>query len=388
MPGNEMREIGINNCYDLYKAKFGRSIKDHLEKTIEESYQEIGKKIESFVRENFQDSGCYDSNDPTATREKKILTEIIKSKNSLLNLVDSPYVHLYMKHKGNVPEFARGVTWHWLSSASEFPMPLHLKFENLKEMLISIGFHSAIYYGNDRLSAIFKEKDPSVNWPKKEDIEIYQIKHLEKKLKQFQEKLTREKELYLKLESYDKNEYNIQREANEILEKELDQKKVQLSQTEIELQLLKEKFFFHEDSFYDSYVFGDILPELKAVYTLLKEYRVYESNWGYFCHCLTLNNYSSPEPLKLKLSLRGSNFDTKDLGYVFNLLQNEFHSHSKSEYVQWLSSIVEIESSRGNQQDIEDFYRKHIRPYKKSKTGPAFYEQITEKLHFFSITLD
>ena len=377
-----MQEIGMNNCYDLYKEKFGESIKDPLEQTLTESQQEIDSKIESFVRKTFLNYNIEDSNGSAVTR---ILKEIIKSKNYLLNLLDSPYLNLYIRHKGDAAEMARGVTWHWLSAPKQaLPLPTHLKFYNLKEILVSIGFHYSIYYGNDHFLAILKNNDPAIAWPEKENLEIYRIHYLEEKLKQFEERLIRQKEVQTQLESYNKKKYDIQKEAYIKVEKELEQKNDQLSRSRSEFKFLKDTYFFHEDRLYDNYVFGDILPELKSVYLLLKEYKIYESNWGYFCHCLTVDNYSTPEPLKLNLNLQGKDLDSKDIGYILNLLQNKFFKPQKQEYLIWLTKVVTLKSGLGKViNDMPDFYKKKVRPYKKGKSQPRFYDEINSKMSYF-----
>ena len=276
-----MKEFNVNNCYKLYEDKFGESIQEPLENTIRESQTEIEKKLEAFLKNNLHEPLPVENlSNREDTKAKRILSEIIRSKNHLLSFFDSPYLHLYTKYKENPSELARWITWHWLlSSPSKFPVSDPFKYEKLKEILTAIGYHSAIYYFNDYISSYIEESDPTISWPKKEQLEIYRIDELNKQLDQ-QKKLLADSEIV-------KNDYSARQEK--IISKlraELDQKKEELSLIKAKLELLEGPYFFHEDNLFKDYVFGDILPELKSVYHLLKEHKLYNS-------CLL---YTSPSP--------------------------------------------------------------------------------------------
>lgn len=413
-----MKEIELNNCYNLYEEKFGEPIKDILEKIIQDSKNEVDSELEVFVQKHFVEPIPADNPDHgVETREKRILNEVIKCKNSLLDLQTSPYLHLYIAYQNDIPQFARHITWHWLSSpAASFPLSTQLKFKNLKEILFSIGYNSSIYYWNDRFISILEEKDPAPGWPKKEHVEIYHLKQLEEKLKQqeklkealekhyqekfknqeelenlqvkqLKEKLNQQMQLNALLEIRYNQRVNQLRDVNKNLDEELDQNKDNLSQYRAELQLLKGPFFFYEDGLYKDYVFGDILPELKSVYNLLKEYKIYESNWGYFCYCLTWNNCSTgfPEQQKLTFNIQNSDLTADDLGYILHILKRHYFYESQLPYLQWLINTIEIISGHGkkftSEEDYIKFNEKSIRSYKTGKSRPNFYAEINTKLN-------
>lgn len=377
-----MKEFNVNNCYKLYEDKFGESIQEPLVNTIRESQTEIESKLENFIQEKFQDpipAALLDSN--IDTKAKRVLNEIINSKNHLLNHLNSPFLHLYINYKEDVPELARRVTWYWLSfPKSGLPVKQDQKLKNLKETLISIGYHLSIYYWNDSFSSFIEENDPTVKWPKKDQLEIYQINSLD-------EELSRQKKLNTEFRSLDNKWLMKEKEANKKLSKELDEKKDELSRCRTDLQLLNGPYFYHEDSLFKDYVFGDILPELKSVYDLLKEYQVYNSNWGYFCYCLTWANSAtknSPHQ-KITLNIQQSGFTANDVGYILYLLKRKYMHESELPFLQWVMFNIVIISGHGKSFETEEEYiqfsERSMRSFKNGKSRPKFYTEINQKLH-------
>jgi len=375
-----MEDSKLNNCYTRFEEIKGESIQEKLDQTIKSSKKEAETKVSDFINTfKYEPTEVEKSKRNEDLREKKILKKIIESKNWLLNNLNSEYINISSLYAQDVPKMAEHITWYWLSLPSlKFEILNLNKFDDLKKALTLINYHLFIYKLSDVFCANNEMEGETINWPKSDNVEFFYIESLEQKLNNL--KASNERIFELLSDRGIK-----QRKELSLVEAELSRKTTEFNSTNLKLQSLNSDYFFHQDNLFTNYVFGDILPELKQVYSLLKEYKIYENNWGYFAHCLTLHNYSASHPFLLKLSLRGNDFDTKDLGYVLNLLQNKFFKPSKTDYLKWLQKIVVIESSRGNNQDISTFYNKSVRPYKKGNSEPAFYHQISEKLHFFLI---
>ena len=383
-----MEEIGLDHCYDLYNEKFGESIQNILEQTISEIEKEVDRKAVDFKTRYFINPTKLEKSERNSSLfEKDMLREILTSKNILLEKLNSEYVHLYINYRHDIPEMAKRITWYWLSSPRlKSSMPVQFRFNELKETLISVGFNLGVYYFNDRFTSICEENGLTMEWPKTVNLEIYQIEQLREKLslqKRQSSELDRNKNQWLD----EKTETN-NRLQKELVQKqeELDQKKDQLSRFKTELQLLKGPYFFHEDNFYKDYVFGDILPELKSVYDLLKFYKLYDSNWGYFCYCLTWYNATSKNSphQKLTLNIQNSEFSADDLGYILHLLKNQYLYESQLPFLQWIRTNIDIISGHGKpyktEEDYIKFNEKSIRSYKSGKSRPNFYHEINLKL--------
>jgi len=369
----------LNNCYDLYKEKFGESIQEKLEETIRISQKESEEKALKFLEKYIiEPSKLSRAERDSENLEKEILNKIIKSKNWLIKSLNSPYIFLYVKYSDNIAKMSRQITWHWLSQTQEsFQKNNH--FEILKKELFNIGYNSMIYNLNNKLRETIEETGETVAWPKSQNLEIYLIKQLE-------EQLDNQKKLNEALKLHEDKYYKKQIEINRLLEQELDEKKEQLSLYRTELKLLKGPYFFHEDTLYKNYVFGDILPELKSVYNFFKEYNLYESNWGYFCYCLTWSNSleSISKNQKLELNIKKSDLTADDLGYILQLLKNHYLYESQLPFIKWVMTNIEIISGHDKKFNCEDDYikfnEKSIRYYKSGKSRPNFYNEINQKL--------
>lgn len=168
---------------------------------------------------------------------------------------------------------------------------------------------------------------------------------------------------------------------------DLDQKKHQLAQCRSELDLLKGPYFFHEDNLFKNYVFGDILPELKSVYELLKEYKVYDSNWSYFCYCLTWENSVSKNTphKKITLNIQQSEFTANDVNYILYILRRKYMHESEFPFIQWVIFNVKIISGHGKPFETDEEYiqfsERSIRSFQGGKSKPKFYDEINRKLH-------
>jgi hypothetical protein len=381
MPGNNMKEIGLNHCYDLYYEKFGESIQNILEQTITEIEKEINTKTDAFINTYFINPSKLERAERNSSLfETEMLREILNSKNILLENLNSQYIHLYLNYWQDIPEMARRITWYWLSSPRlKTSMPLQFRFNELKETLISVGFNLGIYNFNDRFPSIFEKYGVTIEWPKTANLEIYKIKQLE-------EQLSLQKGLSAELDRNKRQWLDEEMEAKGRLQKELRQKEHELLDCKIELLQLKDDYFFHEDNFYKDYVFGDILPELKSVYDLLKYYKLYDSNWGYFCSCLTCYNATSKNSThqKLTLNIQNSEFTADDLGYILHLLKKHYQNESELPFIQWVMANIEIISGHGKifkiEEDYIKFNEKSIRSYKSGKSRPNFYHEINLKL--------
>jgi len=376
-----MKEIGLNHCYDLYYEKFGESIQNILEQTITEIEKEVNTKTTVFIDTYFMKPAKLERAERDRSLiETEMLREILTSKNILLKNLNSQYVHLYINYWEDIPEMARRITWYWLSSPRlKSSMPMQFRCNELKETLISVGYNLAIYNFNDRLITICEESGVTLEWPKKINLEIFKIDQLE-------EQLSRQKGLSAELDRNKRQRLDEKTEANDRLQKELRQKEHELLDCRIELLQLKDDYFFHEDNFYKDYVFGDILPELKSVYDLLKYYKLYDSNWGYFCYCLTCYNATSENSThkKLTLNIQNSEFTADDLGYILHLLKKHYQNESELPFIKWVRANIEIISGHGKILKTEEAYikfnEKSIRSYKNGKSSPNFYHEINLKL--------
>ena len=383
-----MKEIGLNHCYDLYYEKFGESIQNILEQTITEIEKEINTKTDAFINTYFINPSKLERAERNSSLfETEMLREILNSKNILLENLNSQYIHLYLNYWQDIPEMARRITWYWLSSPRlKTSMPLQFRFNELKETLISVGFNLGIYNFNDRFPSIFEKYGVTIEWPKAVNLEIHQINQLE-------EQLSLQKRHSAELDRNKKQRLDEKTEANERLQEELHQKREELRQKEhklldcrIELLNLKDDYVSLEDNYYKDYVFGDILPELKSVYNLLKYYKLYDSNWGYFCYCLTWYNTTSENSTnqKLTLNIQNSEFSADDLGYILHLLKNQYLNESQLPFIQWVITNIEIISGHGKifkiEEDYIKFNEKSIRSYKSGKSRPNFYHEINLKL--------
>jgi len=379
-----MKEIGLNHCYDLYYEKFGESIQNILEQTITEIVEEVDRKTIDFATKYFINPSKLEKAERNKSLyEKEMLREILTSKNILLEKLNSQYVHLYTNYQQDIPEMARRITWSWLSSPKlKISIPVQFRFNELKESLISVGYNLAVYNFNDRFPTIMEEYGVTFEWPKAVNLEIYQIKQLE-------DQLSLQKGLSAELDRNKRQWLDEKTEANHRLQKELRQKENELLDCRIELLQLKDDYVSLADNYYKDYVFGDILPDLKSVYDLLKFHKLYDSNWAYFCYCLTWYNATSENSThqKLTLNIQNSEFTADDLGYILHLLKKHYQNESELPFINWVRANIEIISGHGKILKTEEAYikfnEKSIRSYKNGKSSPNFYHEINLKLQSF-----
>ena len=381
MPGNKMRDSKLDNCYTRYKEIKGESIQEKLEQTIKSSQKEAELKAEDFIKIYMsQPAQIERSKRNTDLIEKKLLNKIIESKTWLLNSFNSEYINLSSLYAQDVPKMAEHITWYWLSLPYlKFEILNLNKYDDLKEALILINYHLIIYRLSDNINAFNANEGKTINWPKSENVELYYIESLEQKLNN----LTAIKERIFEELSDSGIKY---RKELSLVKDELSRKKTEFNSSNIELQLLKGNFFFQDDDLFTKYVFGDILPELKSVYDLLKYYKLYDSNWGYFCYCLTWNNATSTNPpqQRLTFNIHNSEFTADDLGYILHLLKKHYQNESQLPFIQWVMTNIEIISGHGKilktEEDYIKFNDKSIRSYKSGKSSPNFYHEINLKL--------
>jgi len=376
-----MRDSKLDNCYTRYKEIKGESIQEKLEQTIKSSQKEAELKAEDFIKIYMTEPVQIERSKRNSDLiEKKLLNKIIESKTWLLNSFNSEYINLSSLYAQDVHKMAQHITWYWLSLPYfKFEILYLNKYDDLKEALILINYHLIIYRLSDNINAFNANEGKTINWPKSENVELYYIESLEQKLNN----LTAIKERIFEELSDSGIKY---RKELSLVKDELSRKKTEFNSSNIELQLLKGNFFFQDDDLFTKYVFGDILPELKSVYDLLKYYKLYDSNWGYFCYCLTWNNATSTNPphKRLTFNIHNSEFTADDLGYILHLLKKHYQNESQLPFIQWVMTNIEIISGHGKilktEEDYIKFNDKSIRSYKSGKSSPNFYQEINLKL--------
>lgn len=167
------------------------------------------------------------------------------------------------------------------------------------------------------------------------------------------------------------------------LEKKLEKKKTQLAHAELDKTKAEDNLYkylstqvYNESITFDNYIFGDYLPEFKIIYNWLKSTNTFRGSWGYFCHNLQKESNSV-----LELYCSRKNLENRDVGYLLHKI-SILSTRTNTEFQNWLSDRVAVESSHQKIISTDDLLKKYIREYKNGTDAPKQKEKIDELFSF------
>jgi hypothetical protein len=307
--------------------------------------------------------------------ETILIPETIKSRDWLMENIDSPLYHIFFKNYPNSENLSAHLSKHLKESGKWNDFEHHIK---VKYFLVDIGYN---YF----LANITKSLQKNMNniTPgsfSEEPFELIIYKETLDENKRLENNLAKLDDHYEKTVAEIRNENKLLSDNNWEL-------KTQLSTKTSELELLKSQYFFYQDDLFKKYIFGDKLPNLHGLFQLLRQTKTYNGNWGSFCYCITYANAKENEPMKLELNLLNSEMTYKDLGFILYKLNKSYKYETELPFSKWIFKIVKIISKHGNileaEEDIQIFIKKNFRPYINTKSLPRFYESIIKEFDSF-----
>ena len=342
-----------------------------IKEAIQESFRLIELERNEFLKNALEPlSKCGEDKEMMRISLNSYAKENLKSKIWIVNNLNSPYLKIYIENRNDLGLFTSKISEHIIEK--EITVDL-LFLENLKRSIYEIGLNYFKIPIEKEFLKSFNFFEPNG----KSDTESLELALFEEN-ENIISQLKGENKIF---DKHYENSLLEKTNANKQLSEENYNLRDSLSAVQSELKSRMGMFFFMDDNLFENYIIGDKLPELKQFYSILREFNLINTNWGYFCNCLTYRNQKeNPPEFPIEISLKDSKFIKDDLGYLLYKLKINYLYESEFPFLDWLNKNFIIIASNGKPLDIKRFYNESIRSYSSPKNRPKNYQVISKKL--------